>query len=193
MILTPDNEFCVVPDACVLLPMPLCDTLLRSAEEPSFFRIVWSEDILEEVRAGLLSEKFGYSTEQAERRIKTMHSAFPEAMTAVPPGLIEGIEGIPDPGDRHVVALALQSRADTIVTDNLKHFPVEILDGYNIQISSADDFLVHQYHLGPEVMLEKLDRQAAGIRKRRADVLQYLQKSAPKFCRVCLRQDGFPS
>ncbi len=58
MILTPDNEFCVLPDACVLLPMPLCDTLLRSAEEPSFFRIVWSEEILNEVRKGLLSEKF---------------------------------------------------------------------------------------------------------------------------------------
>jgi predicted nucleic acid-binding protein len=189
MILTPDNEFCVVPDACVLLPMPLCDTLLRSAEEPSFFRIVWSEEILNEVRKGLLSEKFGYSTEQADRRITSMRAAFPEAMTTVPAGLVEGIERIPDPSDRHVVALALQSRADTIVTDNLKHFPPEVLDDYHLQVSSADDFLIHQYHLGSEVMLEKLDRQAAGIRKRRADVLRYLQKSAPKFCRVCSRQN----
>jgi hypothetical protein len=46
MILTPDNEYCVVPDACVLMPMPICDTLLRAAEEPSLFRIAWSEQIL---------------------------------------------------------------------------------------------------------------------------------------------------
>jgi len=76
MILIPDNEFCVVVDACVLLPMPLCDTLLRAAEDPSFFRIVWSEEILNEVRRGLVSEKFGYSTEQAERRIQAMRATF---------------------------------------------------------------------------------------------------------------------
>lgn len=189
MILTLDNEFCVVADACVLLPMPLCDTLLRSAEEPSFFRIVWSEEILNEVRQGLVGEKFGYSADQADRRIHKMRAAFPAAMAAIPAGLIEGIQGIPDPGDRHVVALAIQARADTIVTDNLRHFPPEILAGYNLAVLQADEFLVHQYHLGPEVMLEKLDRQAAGIRKRRLDVLHYLQKSAPKFCRVCLKLD----
>jgi predicted nucleic acid-binding protein len=193
MILTPDNEFCVVADACVLLPMPLCDTLLRSAEEPSFFRIVWSEEILNEVRQGLIGANFGYSADQADRRIQRMHAAFPEAMTAIPAGLIQGIQGIPDLGDRHVVALAVQARADTIVTDNLRHFPAEILAGYNLAVLPADDFLVHQYHLGPEVMLEKLDRQAAGIRKRRVDVLNYLQKSVPKFCQICSRREASQS
>jgi hypothetical protein len=118
-----------------------------------------------------------------------MCAAFPEAMMSIPPGLIEGIQGIPDPADRHVVALAIQARADTIVTDNLRHFPAEVLAGYNLAVLSADDFLVHLYHLDPDVMLEKLDRQAAGIRKRRPEVLHYLQKSAPKFCRVCSKLD----
>jgi predicted nucleic acid-binding protein len=190
MILTSDNEFCVVADACVLLPMPLCDTVLRSAEEPSFFRIVWSEEILKEVRQGLVGQNFGYSASQADRRIQKMCAAFPEAVVAVPPRLIDGIQGIPDPGDRHVVALAVQSHADMIVTDNLRHFPAEALSGYNLTALSADDFLVHQYHLNPEVMLEKLDRQAAGIRKRRFEILQYLQKSAPTFCQICSRRDG---
>jgi predicted nucleic acid-binding protein len=134
VFLTPDNEFCVVADACVLLPMPLCDTLLRSAEEPSFFRIVWSEEILGEVREGLVSEKFGYSASQVDRRIEKMCAAFPEAMMSIPPGLIEGIQGIPDPADRHVVALAIQARADTIVTDNLRHFPAEVVAGYNLAV-----------------------------------------------------------
>jgi hypothetical protein len=120
MILASDNEVCVVADACVLLPMPLCDTMLRSAEEPSFFRIVWSEEVLNEVRRGLVGENFGY----------------------------------------------------------------------NLTALSADDFLVHQYHLNPEVMLEKLDRQAAGIRKRRFEILQYLQKSAPTFCQICSKREG---
>jgi hypothetical protein len=53
MIHSPDNEYCVVPDACVLMSMPLCDTFLRAAEDHAFFRIAWSEQILEEVRRGL--------------------------------------------------------------------------------------------------------------------------------------------
>ena len=189
MILTSDNEFCVVADACVLLPMPLCDTILRSAEEPSFFRIVWSEEILNEVRQGLVGQNFGYSASQADRRIQMMCAAFPEATVAVPPGLIEGIQGIPDSCDRHVVALAVQSHADTIVTNNIRHFPASALAGYNLTALSADDFLVHQYHLNPEVMLEKLDRQAAGIRKRRPEIQQYLQKSAPAFCQICTKRE----
>lgn len=190
MILPPDNKFCVVADACVLLPMPLCDTLLRSAEEPSFFRIVWSEEILNEVRQGLVGVNLAIPLIRQIAGIQRMHAAFPEATTAIPAGLIEGIHGIPDPGDRHVVALAVQARADTIVTDNLRHFPAEVLAGYNLAVLPADDFLVHQYHLGPEVMLEKLDRQAAGIRKRRVDVLNYLQKSVPKFCQICSRREA---
>jgi predicted nucleic acid-binding protein len=190
MILTSENESCVVADACVLLPMPLCDTILRSAEEPSFFRIVWSDEVLDEVRRGLLGGNFGYSASQADRRIQKMRAAFPEATITVPPSLIDGVRGIPDPNDRHVVALAIQAHADIIVTDNLRHFPAEALSAYNMTALSADEFLVHQYHLNPEVMLEKLDRQAAGIRKRRSEILQYLEKSTPTFCQICTKRDG---
>jgi predicted nucleic acid-binding protein len=148
MILTPDNEYCVVPDACVLMPMPVCDTLLRAAEEPSFFRIAWSERILNEVRHGLESPMFGYSAEQVDRRIRAMNAAFPEALTAVPPDLIGGVLGLPDPNDRHVVALAIHAHANTIVTDNVRDFPVEALSPHNLTVLSADEFLVRQYHLG---------------------------------------------
>ena len=95
MILTPNNEYCVVLDTCVLVPMPLCDTLLRAAEEPSFFRIAWSGEILEEVRRTLNGPKFNYSAQQAERRIASMQAAFPEAFHSIPPGLIDGMMGRP--------------------------------------------------------------------------------------------------
>jgi hypothetical protein len=49
MISAQDNEYVVLLDACVLVPMPLCDTLLRLAEEPAFYRPLWSEEILREV------------------------------------------------------------------------------------------------------------------------------------------------
>ena len=63
MILTQDNEYAVVLDACVLIPMPLCDTLLRLAEDPSMYRPLWSDQILQEVGIAL-EKKLGYSTAQ---------------------------------------------------------------------------------------------------------------------------------
>ncbi len=185
MILTPDNEYCVVLDACVLMPMPQCDTLLRSAEEPSFFRMAWSEQIMAEIRRGLEGPNFGYSAQQVERRIRSMNVAFPEALIAFPVELVDSILGLPDPDDRHVVALAIHAQANTIVTDNIRDFPVATLAQHNLTAHTADEFLVHQYHLNPQIMLEKLDRQAAGIRKQRADVLQLLRQSAPTFCELC--------
>ena len=165
MILTPDNEYCVVLDACVLISMPQCDTLLRAAEEPSFFRVAWSEQILSEVRRTLEGPKFGYSAVQVTRRIQTMNVAFPEALHVIPPNLPEGILGLPDLDDRHVVALAIHAQANTIVTDNIRDFPTEAVSRHNLTVQTADEFLVHQYHLSPQIMLDKLDRQAAGIRK----------------------------
>jgi predicted nucleic acid-binding protein len=187
MILTPDNEYCVVPDACVLISMPLCDTFLRAAEDPAFFRIAWSEKILDEVRKGLQGPNFAYSKRQVDRRIEAMNGAFPEALVAFAPELIEAIVGIPDPDDRHVVALAIQARADTIVTENVRDFPSDVLDRYGLTVLSADEFLVHQYHLDPPTMLEKLDRQAAGIRQQRGEILRLLQQFAPNFCQLCTR------
>jgi predicted nucleic acid-binding protein len=188
MILSPSHESCVVLDACVLLPMPLCDTLLRCAEEPSFFRIAWSAQILGEIRRNLIGAKFGYSVAQAERRVGSMQSAFPEAMYSIPPGLIDGMTGMPDPDDRHVLALAVHAHANTIVTENTRHFPVEALAPHGILVSTADEFLTYQYRLDPQVMLEKLDGQAAGIRRQRSDILVFLQKSAPRFCELCSKR-----
>ena len=186
MILTPDNEYCIVPDACVLIPMPLCATVLYLAEAPSFFRMAWSDEVLAEIRKTLTGPRFGYSEAQVERRIHTMNSAFPDALHQLSPDLIEAITGLPDQDDRHVVALAIHAHANTIVTENVRDFPEEALAPHNITLLSPDDFLIHQYHLDPQTVLDKLDLQAAEIRRQRSDILGLLRRSVPKFCEVCL-------
>jgi predicted nucleic acid-binding protein len=188
MILIPNDDYCIVPDACVLIPMPLCATFLYLAEAPSLFRMAWSDQIFTEIRRGLTGPRFGYTEAQAERRLKTMNRVFPEALHTLPPGLVEGITGLPDPDDRHVVALAIHARANEIVTQNIRHFPEEALAPHNINLLSPDDFLIHQYQLDPQTVLYKLDRQAAEIRKQRADILGSLQRSVPNFCKVCSGQ-----
>ncbi|MGA2588963.1 MAG: hypothetical protein ABSH32_03535 [Bryobacteraceae bacterium] len=46
--------------------MPIVDTLLRLAEEPSFYAPKWSTHILQELER-TLKGKFGYSPEQVQR------------------------------------------------------------------------------------------------------------------------------
>jgi len=180
MILTLDNEYSVVFDACVLVPMPLCDTLLRCAEEPALFRLAWSHQTLEEVER-TLTAKLGYSELQASRRVRAMREAFPEAAVRFPPSLISACEGIPDPDDRHVVAAAIHCSSHAIVTSNLKHFPKEYLSAYDILVQSPDEFLKHQFHLNGDRMLEVLDIQASAIGKDRGEILKLLEIDTPGF------------
>lgn len=173
MILTLDNEYSAVLDACVLAPMPLCDTLLRCAEEPALYRVLWSEQTLEEVYRTL--RKFDYTEEQAKRRLQKMREAFPEATISVPPGLLASVPGIPDPDDRHVAAAAIHAHAEVIVTANLKHFPGEALKPHGILVDTPDEFLAHQFHLNPDRVLDVLDTQASGIRQSRSALLDRLR------------------
>ncbi len=46
-------EYRVVLDACVPIPMPLADTLLRMAETPGLYLPKWSQLIMDEVTRNL--------------------------------------------------------------------------------------------------------------------------------------------
>ena len=146
MILTQDNEYTVLIDACVLVPMPLCDTLLRLAEEPAMYRPLWSEEILGEV-GRVLHQQLGYTEQQSARRIEFMKQAFPEAAIATPAGFHESLTGIPDKNDCHVLGAAICGHAHAIVTRNTKHFPKDAVQPFDILCQTPDDFLIHQFHL----------------------------------------------
>jgi hypothetical protein len=70
-------NYAVVLDACVLVPMPLCDTLLRLAEEPALYTPIWSEQILREA-GDALEKKLRRTAQQRLRRIQAMRAAFPK-------------------------------------------------------------------------------------------------------------------
>jgi predicted nucleic acid-binding protein len=176
------NQYVVTLDACVLLPMPLCDTLLRLAEEPAFYVPCWSQETLDEVHRNLI-KKWRYTVEQADRRIRAMRAAFEEAEVTGYESLIPGMTN--DPGDRHVLAAAVRVGADAIVSDNVKHFPPEALAPYGIELLTADQFLVSQLHLDADGVIAKLEAQAKKRRSTITDLLRLLgTRGAPQFAQL---------
>lgn len=147
----------VLLDACVLVPHPLFDTLLRVADA-GLFRPLWSDEILVEVER-TLTVKRGLDPQKARRRIDQMSRAFPDSLVEDHHDLISTMTN--DPKDRHVTAAAVRSGANLIVTANLKDFPARSLRRYEIEAVHPDDFLLDQLDLDMESVLGCLRQQRA--------------------------------
>jgi len=76
------------------------------------------------------------------------------------------------------------ARASAIATQNTRHFPQDCREKYGALCQTPDDFLIAQYHLHPQLVLDKLDDQAAGISQNREFVVASLKASVPKFCEL---------
>lgn len=168
----------VVLDACVLVPQSLCDLLLRLAEEPRLYRPVWTAEIMEEAHRALtqrIPKKWPKAS--ADRWCAAINSAFPEASVSPPTTLIAKVTN--HPGDRHVLAAAIEAGAKEIVTSNLRHFRAEALGPWKISALKPDDFLLELYSLNPAKVMHKVDLM---ISKETGDqTLKLLKKHAPAF------------
>lgn len=185
MVLTLVESISVVLDACVLVPMPLCDTLLRCAEEPRLYCPIWSEETLAEVHRAIV--KFRYTLAQADRRIAAMRDTFPEATIQLVRDSGLAIANLPDPKDRHVIEAAIQSGTDVIVTTNLRHFPAEVLNVFGIRAESPDDFLVRLYETNQSRVQQVIEAQKEVFQGSGTDLHARLRKTAPKFVELVNR------
>lgn len=135
--------FPVLFDACVLIPMPYADLILRLAER-HMFQPLWSEQILEEVERNLVAQ-LELPSEDAKRRVSAMRKHFPGAIVEGHEGLMNAMTN--DPKDRHVLAAAVRANVALLVTDNVKDFPPRALAPYTISSVTTDEFLLDQLDL----------------------------------------------
>ena len=182
-MLAPGERLVAVLDTCVLAPMPLCDTLLRLAEEPSLYTAKWSADIFRELRSTL--QRMGYTLAQADRRIVAMTGAFDDAMIEDYEPLIEAMTN--HPKDRHVLAAAVRCEAQVIVTFNVKDFGPDSVEPHGLDVLTPDEFLVNQLHLGTKAILEKLEAQATARGVALDELLGRLERPAPAAVRILRR------
>lgn len=175
--------YAVLLDACVMVPNALCDTLLRLAER-GFFRPLWSVRIMDEVKHAVLAMHPGLDEPRVQARLDAMNGAFPDAQVVGWEQTCAGLD-LPDPDDRHVLAAAIKGGAQSLVTSNLKDFPVEALIDTNVEAVHPDDFLLNQLDLYPGLALQVLTEQAEDLKHPRSDlagVLNRLQRcGVPRF------------
>lgn len=136
-------------DACVLYPTVMRQMLLGAANV-GFFTPVWSGRLLEEwARA---ARKIGPTGEaQARAEIALVQAAWPKAEQRG----FEHLEPklwLPDPADVHVLAAAIHSSADAIVTVNAKDFPKNILAEEGLQRFDPDGLLMQFFAQDAEVL-----------------------------------------
>ncbi len=180
--------FSAVLDACVLVPTPLTDTLLRLAER-DFYRPLWSDRIFDEVVNAVVRIHPDIDEGRIRRRLNVMNDAFEDARVTGWEPLSAGLD-LPDPDDRHVLAAALAGRADSIVTFNLKDFPADRLLPHGLEARHPDEFLLDQLGLFPPLVLRVLAEQAAAMRYPATDLAGVLSARAMR--RPRLRRRGTP-
>jgi PIN domain len=168
----------VVLDACVLIPMPLADTVLRLAAAPGLYLPKWTDQIMAEVSRNL-QEKFGLSPDQAAYREREIRRHFSDAWVEGYEELIPSMTNTMK--DRHVLAAAVRSNAEVIVTYNIKDFPQTALAPYSISVQGPSAFLISLYQREPHAVIESMQEQAAAIGKRVEYVLDRLRVNAPRF------------
>jgi predicted nucleic acid-binding protein len=170
-----------VLDACVLIPMPLADTLLRLAEPPALFEARWTNDILAEVTR-TLEHRFGKSPEKARYREAAMREFFPSSLVHHYRRLIPEMEN--HPKDRHVLAAAVACHAEYLVTLNLKDFPSKAVEKFLVEVVDPSTFLKKLWSIEPSIVQVRLQEQASAIGISYEDLLARLAKSVPGFVKA---------
>lgn len=149
-----------VLDANVLHSYPLTLLLLELAVARLFLP-VWSEDIHVEWIRSVVRARPTISMEQLGRRRRAMDAALPQANVSGYRSLIPSLS-LPDPDDRHVLAVAVRAEAKWIVTFNLRDFPEEALAPFHIIALHPDEFicdlLTTRSEIAKSVIGEMLER-----------------------------------
>jgi len=166
------SNYTVIYDACVMYPAPLRSLLMYLALSGRF-RARWSETIHQEWMRNLQADRPDLPPGAAVRVRELMDRHVPGALVTGFESLIPGIT-LPDPNDRHVVAAAIQTRAEAIVTFNLKDFPDQDLLPFGVRAIHPDDFITDLMELHIGAVLEAVRRHRASLKKPPFSAHEYL-------------------
>lgn len=183
--------FIVVFDANVLYPAPLRDLLVRLGRT-HLCQVKWTRQILDECFRNIAKQRPDLQPERLLRSREVLEQrAILDVFVTGHEDLIEGITGLPDPDDRHVVAAAIRCSAQVIVTFNLKDFPRPVLSRYGMEAQHPDDFVRDLIDLDEATVAHVVREQAAALKnppKTPAEVLEVLGQQGLTVSAAMLRE-----
>jgi predicted nucleic acid-binding protein len=144
------TRFTCVLDTCVIYPIDIRDLLLWFAHF-DLYTPKWSQTIFDELHKVMIEK--GMPVEKATNQIERINKAFPDAMVNNYEELIVTLS-LPDKKDCHVLAAAIKSDANLIVTNNLKDFDNEYLSKFGLYAKNADDFITDTIDLNAKLAKE---------------------------------------
>lgn len=166
------SHFTVVYDACVLYSQTLRDLLMRLALT-DLFRARWTRRIHDEWTCNLIAKRPDLAPSRIYRVRDLMDAHVRDALVEDYEHLIPAI-ALPDPNDAHVVAAAVQCRAELIVTFNQKDFPPDALRNYNVVAQHPDDFIADLFDLNQAKVLEAMAAHRQSLKNPPKSVDEYL-------------------
>jgi predicted nucleic acid-binding protein len=158
-------------DACIFYPAPLRDLMMHLALT-DLFRARWTDRIHDEWCAALVRSRPELA-DKLQRTRRLMNEAVEDCLIVGYEHLIDNLT-LPDPNDRHVLAAAIVGRADVIVTKNLRDFPKDYLQTYDIDVQHPDEFVRHVLDLDEALALDAIRSHRANLTKPPYDVAGYL-------------------
>lgn len=164
-------RFKAVLDTNVVFPVVIRDLLFWFAHY-ELYTPKWSSNIFDEWRDVMVRK--GVPEEEAKKRVNRANKAFPDALVLNYDGLINNLK-LPDENDRHVLAAAIKTNANIIVTNNLKDFPDTYLDTFGLKAKSADDFLTDIIDLNHDTAIEAFKDLVFHKKKPEMDEYQVLE------------------
>jgi len=172
----------ILIDANVLYPTVMREVVLGVAHT-GLFEPQWSPRILEEwARAAARLGPEGEA--QARSEAVMLNAAWPRASVRHAPALEDRL-WLPDPGDIHVLAAAIQGSSDMIMTVNAKDFPRNILNEEGLLRVDPDGYLQGCAEANPGLVVPVAQAVLAEARRLSGDdwTLRSLMKKArlPRF------------
>jgi hypothetical protein len=140
-----------------------------------------------ELRDNLIEHKL-CTEEQADRIVSWMQREFADAWTVEYEKLIPAMPI--NQKDRHVLAAAVATSSQVIVTDNLRDFPNSLLRPYGVEAQSPDEFLTNLHELDPSTVNRVLREQASSLKRPPHDLgwlLEQLAADTPRFHAAVLK------
>ncbi|RUS93599.1 hypothetical protein DSM106972_095890 [Dulcicalothrix desertica PCC 7102] len=137
------------------------------------FKAKWTEEIHSEWIRNVLKNRPDLTLEQLTRTKNLMNANVRDCLVTGYESLITTIN-LPDPDDRHVLAAAIHSQANIIVTFNLSDFPAKALQPYGVEAVHPDEFIQDLIDLNSEAVCTAAQKQRQTLKNPPKTQAEYL-------------------